>query len=373
MVVGVLGTWSLVVGVKSSSCIIVVVARRCQVVVIESLSLLSLSRRFVSRSSLSSRRCCRSSLSSRRHRVVVVVESTSQSLLSRRCRSSLSSLRQSSLSVLVVAMVEGKNGNGGREAPGGRANVDVGDQGAGPSVSRTLEYPVNDADRLEARVADMERDAAETERVPSDDTLDMAVEAPLAPSAATPSRLEVPQVADFSDVGLTRASVIAATHPCVLDVSLPPLFMGTEDRSVTLPRGLKFAWRPARRGILPAEFLSVARPRLDAYRFRLSAAADPDGGAFRYSMFMSAGPVFLVPEGLPCDVSFVRNATEVGYLDATAFALFLTPLDRPLVSPIAALKSLHVVPSAMSVIETRWSKQADGARRVFRLGFSGRD
>ena len=40
-------------------------------------------------------------------------------------------------------------------------------------------------------------------------------------------------------------------------------------------------------------------------------------------MFLSAGPVFLVPEGLPCDVSFVRNATEVGYLDATAFAVVL--------------------------------------------------
>ena len=81
-------------------------------------------------------------------------------------------------------------------------NVDVDDQGAGPSVNRTLEYPVNDAERLEARVADMERDVVETEKsFRLSDALDVAVEAPLAPSAATPNRLEVPPVSDFSDIG----------------------------------------------------------------------------------------------------------------------------------------------------------------------------
>lgn len=159
----------------------------------------------------------------------------------------------------------------------------------------------------------------------------------------------------------------------IVDVRVGPLPLGRACLNVSLPGGLKFNWGQSARVCLAFEELrELGKPRADVMRLLAIVANDEVGGSVAFERYAPAGPFFVVPDGLPCDRTFVCEPREVIYVDAAAASVAgLIPYAWP----------LSVMPQdVVGVFPERWTKErerlvqaVDSVRCVFSVLMTVRD
>ena len=158
--------------------------------------------------------------------------------------------------------------------------------------------------------------------------------------------------------------------PFTLDVVRGPPSLGVADTSAELTWQGHFAWEKyGRRNIKREDVLAIRSPKPDVYRFTQVARELEDGGMARFMDWVGRGTWFVVPDGLPSDVTFVRTKAEVEYLDRAARWLFLLPLPTnsdDYTTPVFAVDEFRRYPYAYhdsAAARSRW-KVAATIRRV---------
>lgn len=107
---------------------------------------------------------------------------------------------------------------------------------------------------------------------------------------------------------------------------------------------LSFAWaRLPRKDVDHQQMYDFQDARRDATRLQYIGGSTADAGMEAFSSFMAPDPVWVVPQGLPCDRTFADSAEEVAWYDGYAAALLgLVPATCPpdfglgLVPPVVA-------------------------------------